>query len=334
LNEALAVFTPQTDPQHYAAAQNQLGLAYLDLPTGDQAENLARAIACFEEALRFRLLEVDPMDYAGTQNNIGMALTRLEDGDRVAHLNQAVIHFQQALRFFTPGSSAEMHARVCNNLGTAYLDLQDVDPRAIQWAIDSFQNALRVCPDDASWSGLAASIQINLGSAYGALQGQGRAESVRQAGTYYEAALRALDPEKKPREAAGAWEGLGQAVRDGPEGEKAENLQRAIGCYRNAVALLDMNVFPADRRRVAQALGDLYLEVQAWGDAVDAYREAIVAHDTLYWIAATDVSRHGQLSQAYGLYSHRAYALAKMGYCEEAVEQLEAGRAQILAESL
>ena len=39
------------NPQFKATAQNNLGNAYGDLPTGDRAKNLAVAIKCYQEAL-------------------------------------------------------------------------------------------------------------------------------------------------------------------------------------------------------------------------------------------------------------------------------------------
>ena len=38
--------------QDWARTQNNLGIAYANLPTGDRATNLRRAIACYEAALR------------------------------------------------------------------------------------------------------------------------------------------------------------------------------------------------------------------------------------------------------------------------------------------
>ena len=40
--------------------QNNLGSAYAELPTGDRAANLARAIDCYTQALRFRTAEAAP----------------------------------------------------------------------------------------------------------------------------------------------------------------------------------------------------------------------------------------------------------------------------------
>ena len=66
--------------------QNNLGNAYAELPTGDRAANLARAIDCYTEALRFYTAEAAPLEYAMTQNNLGNAYAELPTGDRAANL--------------------------------------------------------------------------------------------------------------------------------------------------------------------------------------------------------------------------------------------------------
>ena len=77
-------------------------LAYTLLPEGDRAANLQKAIACFEQALRFRTPEADPLDYATTQICLGLAYRELPVGDRAANLQQAIACFEQALHFHTP----------------------------------------------------------------------------------------------------------------------------------------------------------------------------------------------------------------------------------------
>ena len=50
-----------------------MGNAYRELPGGDRAVNLGKAIGCYTQALRFRTAEATPLDYAATQNELGAA---------------------------------------------------------------------------------------------------------------------------------------------------------------------------------------------------------------------------------------------------------------------
>lgn len=328
LGHALATYTFEADPERYATAQNELGLIYLDLPTYDQAENLQRAIACFKEALRYRSVETGAYDYAGTCNNLGMALTRLQGPEEQAHLARAVALFEEALRIYTPQETPDEYAKVCNNLGTAYDDLAVTDPGYLERAVACYRRALDAWTALGAPPWLCATVRVNLGNAYAAQAdaGLGPANAARQAEACYAAALRDLDPETQPRQVAWAHEGLAHL--------RAARHDRACAHLRQALDLLSPNTFPTDQRRIARALGDRCLAAHEWDAAATAYREGIVAHETLYTIAATDASRHREQSQAFGLFHSRAYALARQGYLAEAVAQLEAGRAQTLAEAL
>ena len=70
----------------YALEQFELGLHYYRLTGGDRAANLARAIECYTEALRFYTAQAAPSDYARIQNNLGAAYSNLPTGNRAANL--------------------------------------------------------------------------------------------------------------------------------------------------------------------------------------------------------------------------------------------------------
>ncbi len=53
--------------------QNNLGIAYANLPTGDRGENLRRAMEYYEAALRVYTEEAAPTNWAMTQSNLGAA---------------------------------------------------------------------------------------------------------------------------------------------------------------------------------------------------------------------------------------------------------------------
>ncbi len=61
---------PNEGPLLYAALQHNLGAAYRDLPTGDRASNLAQAIACYQQALRFYTPEAEPFACRRTTRNL------------------------------------------------------------------------------------------------------------------------------------------------------------------------------------------------------------------------------------------------------------------------
>jgi hypothetical protein len=60
--------------------QNNLGIAWSGLPSGDREANLRQAIACYEAALRVRTERALPQQWANTQFHL--ALARVASGDR------------------------------------------------------------------------------------------------------------------------------------------------------------------------------------------------------------------------------------------------------------
>jgi tetratricopeptide (TPR) repeat protein len=111
------------------------------LPTGDRAANLQQAIACYQEALRFRTPEAAPLDYAMTQNNLGTAYSDLPTGDRAANLQQAIACYQEAIAIeHLPSWS---RARYLRNLGDAYSQRQDYPP-----AIAAYRQAIELNQTD------------------------------------------------------------------------------------------------------------------------------------------------------------------------------------------
>lgn len=124
-----AALTGQTEalsPQDWAATQNNLGVAYDELPTGDRAANVQKAIGCYQAALRVRTEAAFPQDWAGAQNNLGGAYSILPQGDRVANLQKAIGYFQAALRVWTEAAIPKNWATTQNNLGLSLMNLASV----------------------------------------------------------------------------------------------------------------------------------------------------------------------------------------------------------------
>ena len=131
--------------------QNNLGNAYSDLPTGDRGENLRRAIACYEAALRVYTEADFPSDWATTQNNLGNAYSDLPTGDRGENLRRAIACYEAALRVRTEADFPSDWARTQNNLGNAYRDLPTGDRgENLRRAIACYEAALRVYTERTS----------------------------------------------------------------------------------------------------------------------------------------------------------------------------------------
>ncbi len=188
--QSLSAAEKLKDDPVIAACQNNLGNAYWNLPTGDRAENLKKAIACFEAALRVRTERDFPVDWAMTQINLGNAYGHLPTGDRAENVKKAVACYEAALRVYTEREFPVNWATTQNNLGTAYQNLPTGDrDENLKKAIACYEAALRVRTErdfPVDW----ATTQNNLGTAYGDLPTGDRAENLKKAIACFEAAIR------------------------------------------------------------------------------------------------------------------------------------------------
>jgi tetratricopeptide (TPR) repeat protein len=124
----VTVFTREASPDEWATTQNNLGNAYRnriqeDLADKDRlavrADNLERAIACYEQALQMYTRQAFPQDWAMTQNNLGNAYRDRIWGNRADNLERAIACYKQALEIHTREASPEEWATIQNNLALA-----------------------------------------------------------------------------------------------------------------------------------------------------------------------------------------------------------------------
>jgi tetratricopeptide (TPR) repeat protein len=81
----------------WAMMQNNLGIAWSELPPGDKAENLKKAIAAYEAALTVYTKEAYPAAWARTQSNLGAAWSKFPKGNRAENLRKGIAAYEAAL---------------------------------------------------------------------------------------------------------------------------------------------------------------------------------------------------------------------------------------------
>jgi tetratricopeptide (TPR) repeat protein len=278
LYEKAAKVYEGADQQKWALSQNNLGSAYRDLATGDQAANLQKAISAFQAALVVYTEKGFPVAWARTQNNLSSAYWALPTGDRAANLQKAISGYEAALGVYTEKDFPVDWARTQNGLGVAYWALPTGDRAAnLQKAITANEAALRVYTEKdfpVDW----ALTQNNLGSAYRDLPTGDRATNLQKAITAYEAALRVYTEKGFP--VAWAWiqNNLGVAYWALPTGDRAANLQKAISGYEAALGVYTEKGFPVAWARTQNNLGNAYRDLPT-GDRATNLRKAISAYE-------------------------------------------------------
>jgi class 3 adenylate cyclase/predicted ATPase len=254
---------PEMDAKAWATTQNNLGAAYGDLPTGDRGANVAKAIACYEAALRVSTEQAFPVDWAMTQNNLGKAYGDLPTGDQGANLVKAIACFEAALRVRTEQHFPLAWAMTQNNLGVAYGELPTGDRGAnVAKAISCFEAALRVRTEQdfpLAW----AVTQNNLGKAYGELPSGDRGANVAKAIACFEAALRVSTEQDFPVARAVTQNNLGVAYSHLPSDDRGGNVAKEIACYEAALRVRTERDFPVDWAKTQYNLGNAYADLEA-----------------------------------------------------------------------
>jgi tetratricopeptide (TPR) repeat protein len=202
--QGLQYLDVQAQPAIWARIQNNLGAVYSELARyQDQAENLQRSIAAYQQALNYRKGELtnteggDQRPYAATQNNLGTAYWNLaQHRDAVQNLKRAVAAYSEALRYHSRSEQPLEYGMIQNNLGTAYWNLAQYEkPKDyLMLAIAAYQIALMYRTEETLPAGNAAT-QNNLGTAYWHLANHSqsepalRAEFLQEAIAAYDAAI-------------------------------------------------------------------------------------------------------------------------------------------------
>lgn len=207
---AMQVFTRDQDPEQWAQVQNNLGIVYRDACggqsqrlAGDKAENLEKAIACYQNALSIRTREDFPELWAQTQMNLASAYRYSNTAENV---EMAIAANQSALQVYTKAAFPTNWAEVHINLANAYLHRIHGDrSENLEKAIAAHKGALQVLTKDESprqW----AMTHLNLGNVF--LQQQ----QIEAAITSYRSALKIFTPTAFPDECLKAGQMLGNTA--------------------------------------------------------------------------------------------------------------------------
>jgi tetratricopeptide (TPR) repeat protein len=182
-------------PEVRASILDAQASAYAHAPTGDRQVNLRKAIAIYNEALKYggSLPEL----YAVLQNGLGDTYSQLAMMDGTVDFQLAVNYYKEALRFYTPDTNPLAYAGTQNHLGNLYLDINEArGSDTIAQAMACFHEALRFFTVQAQPLEYARN-KYKLGQAYAALPGDDP-KNLQQAISYFEEALHFINADNEP----------------------------------------------------------------------------------------------------------------------------------------
>ncbi|MHB1535193.1 MAG: tetratricopeptide repeat protein [Acidimicrobiales bacterium] len=234
LEAELAAIPAKSRPHERGAAAYRLGMAYAEAPTGDSAENLHRALVCYDVAAKAFDPRFDPVEHARTLNAAGAAHRLLGDRDHAVRL------FRQAVDLLEGRERDEELASVLNNLGLALAELgRHAD------AVAAFDEALGLFGADSAQGrrGRVATL-LNRGMAHAAV---GSEEGLEAALADYRDALAEVDPLEAPYHHGLVLHGMGVASSSlaqlRPETSEAR-LGEALSAFGEALTVFSRDNFP------------------------------------------------------------------------------------------
>lgn len=280
--------TPRASrPLEHASLRYSIGLAYAELPTGERAMNLSRAIASYRQAAGLFSPERFPIEHARVQNALGAALREIgSPREAVTACARAV----ELLESRPQQAMGELGAAL-NNLGLARSDVNEEEAaaEALSRAVEIFASA-----GETRQQAMASN---NLG------QAQAAGGNYREAVETYERALAQTDPEDAPYQWGLLQHSLGVSLT------ALEESERAADAFGQSMRVFTRHRYPF---QFALAKNNAGLAWSQLGDAT-SLRRAVAAYEDA--LRVLDVRMHReQWEQVYRNMELAEGALADQGH--------------------
>lgn len=264
LQEASRVYTPERFPTEYARLQLAMGDVYKATGSGDDEDDLRRAVVSYEQALAAVSPGSSPFEYAQANLGLGRSYTLLAKKVQPALLTKAIACLEQALQVFTPDGTPLDYVRAQSSLGAAYGEMSGEQmAMGRRRAVDCYEAALRVVTPQLSAEeyakttfALAAALHVQHS------RDEAGPEVLRRIISLYEDALRYSGSFVDPEYRRAALVGLsGASFQLSKLEDKLKHLRRAVECQEEVAQLCSPQADPGVYASTLQDLGSLYLEL-------------------------------------------------------------------------
>jgi CHAT domain-containing protein len=273
-------YTPDTFPNEWAAAQNNLAIAYAERIIGRKADNIEIAIQHYKAALEVRTIENYPLEWATTINNLAVEYSNRIIGERSENLELAIQCYQASLNIRNYTEYPVKWAATYNNLALAYVDrIKDRRIDNIELAIKFYKESLMVRTHENFPQDWAAT-QHNLGAAYAQRILGKKVDNIELAIKSYQSALEVRSCEVSPQDWAATQHNLGAAYAQRILGKKVDNIELAIKSYQSALEVRSYEVSRQDWAMTQNGLGLAYVE-RIQGNYSENVEEAIVCYQNI-----------------------------------------------------
>ncbi|MBH8566353.1 CHAT domain-containing protein [Nostoc sp. CENA67] len=264
----------QKNKEQIATVIVEFSRQMLYFPLGSKAKKLEITIAGYQVAQRLYAHKPLSKEWAYIQNLLGYTYSFRMKGERAENFELAIEAFKLALQVRTRENYPKEWAETQINLGITYCHrIRGNKANNLRKAIKCFKLALKVCtPKSEHW----AKIQNELGNAYLKIEKKGKVDSLLKEAAInaFTSALNVFSNEEDSYEWATTQKNLGNAYRQRKEGNKDENLEKAIKAFESTLKIFDKN--SNEYGRIKNNLGIIYLEKRN-GDKKENLKCAIQA---------------------------------------------------------
>jgi CHAT domain-containing protein len=116
------------------------------------------------------------------------------------------------------------------------------------------------------------------------------------------------------------------------QGEKGQNIEQAITCYRSALIVLTPTAFPVECLKTSRSLGNTAFTAGLWEIAIEGYEQAMTAvEQSRSWITS-DYRRQQIVAESIDVYENAIQACVNSGKLEKAIEYCDRTRSKHLVD--
>ena len=263
LEGTLAVFTRARYPYRHSLTLGVLGDMYRARIQGNLAENLERAVACYESAIAACPVVRYPLHWALMQRRLATTLVFRTLGNSTENIQRGIICCTQALTVFTEATHPYEWAQTLNIMGGLFKNIPSGGEREnIEAAIYVFREALRVFtladyPEDY------AQVQHNLGVALNNRIAGDRIETAELAMAALFAALQVYTKKKYPLDYAMTMGSLATVSLNRPAIDRRISLKSALAGNYAALRIYSLAANPKEYAAINNNLGLVYRNLNA-----------------------------------------------------------------------
>lgn len=255
LRAALRRFRREEDAALWAMASYHLGAALVLLPRGSQPRMYEEAIQLLQDSLQVLDSGLNALEWLEAKLNLCLAYLEKTSGSAGDNVESALTHLQELLRLDGRSIPPGHHARIFQNAGIAYRRrVAGNKVENLKRSIELSERALQLFEAGNELED-ATQIQLNLGGVYAELGHYEDASYLTVAIAKLEGALERLDRKNAPQAWALAQNNLGAAYQIRAARTNVQDLEKAAGCFRQALSVYDVEIWPHERARTMFNLG-------------------------------------------------------------------------------